>query len=141
MNGHELKHLRFGPAGVRGIVGQTLTPELITDFACAFGTYVQSGLVVVGRDTRTSGNMVKSSVFAGLLSTGSPIVCLGICPTPIVQFMVRQLGASGGIVISAGHNDARWNALNFINPHGTHLDPYQGEEVLDIYPRQGRGKR
>lgn len=133
MNDRDLRLLRFGASGVRGIVGQTLTPELITDFACAFGTYVQSGPVVVGRDTRTSGEMVKSSVFAGLLSTGCQVVELGVCPTPIIQFMVRELCVSGGIAISAGHNDARWNALGFINSQGTHLDRYQGEEVLDIY--------
>jgi len=133
MNDRDLRQLRISPAGVRGIVGQTLTPELITDFACAFGTYVECGLVVVGRDTRTSGEMVKASVLAGLLSTGCPVVDLGICPTPIIQFMVRELSASGAIAISAGHNDARWNALGFINSSGAHLNPYQGEEVLDIY--------
>ena len=133
MNDRDLKLLKISAAGVRGIVGQTLTPELIADFACAFGTYVQSGSVVVGRDTRTSGEMVKSSVLAGLISTGCTVTDLDISPTPIAQFMVREVSASGGIVISAGHNDARWNALGFINPQGTHLDPYQGEEVLDIY--------
>ncbi len=133
MNGHGLKQLRVSSAGVRGIVGQTLTPELITDFACAFGTYVQSGLVVVGRDTRTSGEMVKAAVLAGLLSTGCTVADLGICPTPIIQFMVHELSASGGIAMSAGHNDARWNALGFINSRGTHLNSYEGEEVLDVY--------
>ncbi len=133
MNAGDLRLLKISASGVRGIVGQTLTPELIADFACAFGTYVQSGFVGVGRDTRTSGEMVRSSVLAGLVSTGCTVVDLGVCATPIVQFMVRELSASGGIVISAGHNDARWNALGFINSQGTHLDPYQGEEVLDIY--------
>lgn len=133
MNRRDLRLLRFSASGVRGIVGQTLTPELITDFACAFGTYVQSGRVVVGRDTRTSGEMVKSSAFAGLLSTGCPVVDLGICPTPVIQFTVRETSAAGGIAITAGHNDARWNALGFLNSEGTHLDPYQGEEILDIY--------
>ncbi len=133
MDRSDLRLLRIGASGVRGIVGQTLTPELITDFACAFGTYVQSGQVVVGRDTRTSGEMVKSSVFAGLLSTGCPVVDLGVCPTPIIQFMVQELSTSGGVAISAGHNDAGWNALSFLNSQGTPLNPYQGEEVLDIY--------
>ncbi len=133
MDRRDLRLLRFSASGVRGIVGQTLTPELITDFACAFGTYVQSGRVVVGRDTRTSGEMVKSSVFAGLLSTGCPVVDLGICPTPVIQFTVREVSAAGGIAITAGHNDARWNALGFLSAGGTFLDPYQGEEILDIY--------
>ena len=101
MDRSDLRLLRIGASGVRGIVGQTLTPELITDFACAFGTYVQSGQVVVGRDTRISGEMVKSSVFAGLLSTGCPVVDLGVCPTPIIQFMVQELSSSGGVAISA----------------------------------------
>lgn len=133
MNNSQPRLLRFSASGVRGIVGQTLTPELVTDLACAFGTFVQSGTVVVGRDPRRSGEMVKASVFAGLLSTGCRVADLGICPMPIIQFMVRELSASGGIAITAGHNDARWNALGFINSQGAHLDPYQGGEVLDIY--------
>lgn len=133
MNGRDLKQLRIGPSGVRGIVGETLTPELITDFACAFGTYVQSGLVLVGRDTRASGEMVKASVLAGLVSTGCTVADLGICPTPIVQFMVREMSAAGAIAISAGHNDARWNALGFISSRGAYLNAYEGEGVLDIY--------
>ena len=133
MNDHQPRLLRFSASGVRGIVGQTLTPELVTDLACAFGTFLQSGAVVVGRDPRRSGEMVKASVVAGLLSTGRHVVDLGICPMPIIQFMVRELCASGGIAITAGHNDARWNALGFINSTGAHLDPYQGEEVLDVF--------
>jgi phosphomannomutase len=133
MNGRDFRQLRISPAGVRGIIGQTFTPELITDFACAFGTYMEAGLVVVGRDTRRSGEMVRAAVTAGLISTGCSVVDLGVCPTPIIQFMVRELSASGAIAISAGHNDARWNALGFVNSSGAHLNPYQGEEVLDIY--------
>jgi phosphomannomutase len=133
MNADKLRLLRINASGVRGIVGQTLTPELITDFACAFGTFVESGHVVIGRDTRPSGEMVKSSVVAGLLSTGCSVIDLGVCPSPILQFMVRELEASGAVAISAGHNDARWNALAFINSRGMLVDPYQGEEILDIY--------
>ena len=90
--------------GVRGIVGDALTPELIVAFAQAFGTYLGGGKVLVSRDTRPSGPMVASSVFAGLLATGCEVVDLGICPTPAMQLAIREGDAVGGIALSAGHN-------------------------------------
>jgi phosphomannomutase len=128
-----MKLLKIGISGVRGIVGDTLTPELIMDFASAFGTYLNSKKILLGRDTRISGPMVHSATTAALLAVGCDVVDLGICPTPILQYMVKRLKAKGAISISAGHNDADWNALTFINQEGTYLNSYQGEEVLDIY--------
>ncbi|MGD9346473.1 MAG: phosphoglucosamine mutase [Candidatus Aminicenantes bacterium] len=128
-----MKLLKIGISGVRGIVGDTITPELIMDFASAFGTYINSRKVLIGRDTRNSGPMLHAATTSALLATGCDVVDLGICPTPILQYMVKRLKARGAISISAGHNDADWNALTFINQEGTHLNSYQGEEVLDIY--------
>lgn len=129
----ELRFLRVSVAGVRGVVGQTLTPELMIDFAAAFGSYLDPGEVLVGVDTRFSGEMLKRAVVSALLSCGRPAVDLGICPTPVLQWHVRQRKAAGGISISAGHNAAEWNGLNFINAHGAYLTPQQGEEVLDLF--------
>lgn len=128
-----MKLLKIGISGVRGIVGETIVPELVMDFACAFGTYLDSKKVLVGRDTRVSGPMLHEATLAALISTGCDVLDLGICPTPIIQYMVKDLKAGGAVSITAGHNDLKWNALTFINQDGTYLNMFQGEEVLDIY--------
>lgn len=132
-----MKPLKIGVSGVRGVVGETLTPDLIVGFAQAFGTYLGPGRILVCRDTRPSGPMVAAAVMAGLLNTGCDVVDLGICPTPSLQLAVRWLGADGGISITAGHNPAHWNALKFVRQDGLYLTPGQAEELLDIY-HQGR---
>ena len=125
--------LKISISGVRGVVGKSLTPALLARFAEAFGTYVGSGSVVVGRDTRTSGEMVRQAVFAGLLSSGCRVIDLDICPVPTVQLAVRHRHANGGIAITASHNPAEWNALKFIGPDGLFLGASQARELLDIY--------
>jgi len=129
----DLKFLRISVAGVRGVVGQTLAPELMIDFAAAFGTYLAGGEVLVGVDTRFSGEMIRRAAVSALLACGCDATDLGICPTPVLQWLVRQRKAAGGISISAGHNAAEWNGLNFINADGAYLTPQQGQEVLDIF--------
>jgi phosphomannomutase len=128
-----MKLLKIGISGVRGIVGETMTPELVMDFACAFGTFLDSGIALVARDTRASGPMLQAAACAALVSTGCDALDLGICPTPVLQYLVKKLGAKGGISITAGHNGADWNALAFINRDGTYLNEFQGTEVLDLY--------
>jgi phosphomannomutase len=128
-----MKPLKIGIGGVRGVVGETFTPELAVAFAQAFGTYLGPGTMLVGRDTRPSGPMVAAAVRAGLLSTGCTVVDLDICPTPSLQLAVPWLGARGGISITAGHNDAEWNALKFVRGDGLYVDVLQAEELLDVY--------
>jgi phosphomannomutase len=128
-----MKLLKIGIGGVRGVVGETFTPELVVAFAQAFGTYLGPGTILVGRDTRASGPMVAAAVRAGLLSTECEVVDLGICPTPSLQLAVPWLRAAGGISITAGHNDAEWNALKFVRPDGLYLNALQAEELLDVY--------
>ena len=118
---------------MRGVIGDSLTPILLTRFAQAFGTYSGSGTIVIGRDPRTSGEMVKQAVIAGLLSSGCRVVDIGVCPVPTVQLLVRHHHAHGGIAITASHNPAEWNALKFIGPEGLFLDTSQARELLDIY--------
>jgi phosphomannomutase len=125
--------LKISISGVRGVIGQSLTPTLLTRFAQAFGTHTGSGTVVVGRDPRTSGEMVKHAVIAGILSSGGRVVDIGVCPVPTVQLQVRRRKASGGIAITASHNPAEWNALKFIGSNGLFLDGGQARELLDIY--------
>ncbi|MHC4712144.1 MAG: phosphoglucosamine mutase, partial [Planctomycetota bacterium] len=129
--------LMIGVSGIRGIVGRSLTPELLVRFALAFGTYLDGGRVVVARDTRTSGDMVKHSVLAGLLSAGCSIVDIGICPTPTASVMITELGADGGVVISGSHNPIEWNALKFMGADGICLSENEGRRLLDIYYRGG----
>jgi phosphomannomutase len=125
--------LKISISGVRGVVGDSLTPDLLTRFSQAFGTYLGTGAVVIGRDTRTSGEMVRQSVVAGLLSAGCRIVDAGVCPTPTVQFLVRKLHAAGGIAITASHNPPEWNALKFVGPDALFLSGARGRELLDLY--------
>ncbi len=126
--------LKISISGVRGIVGDSLTPGLLVRFAESFGTYLGLGsTVVVGRDTRTSGEMVQHAVLAGLVSAGCRVVLLDICPVPTIQLAVRQLGAGGGIAITASHNPVEWNALKFVRGDGCFLNYYQARELLDIY--------
>jgi phosphomannomutase len=125
--------LKISISGVRGVVGESLTPILLTRFAQTFGTCVGARTIVIGRDPRTSGEMVKQAVVAGLLSSGCRIVDIGMCPVPTVQLLVRHHRAQGGIAITASHNPAEWNALKFIGRDGFFLNPGQARELLDIY--------
>ncbi|MFQ6066934.1 MAG: phosphoglucosamine mutase [bacterium] len=128
-----VKTLMISVSGVRGVVGETLTPEIATKFSAAFGEFLGRGPVLVGSDTRTSSEMFRLSVFSGLISTGSEVIDVGICPTPTLQLMVEKLHAGGGIAISGSHNPAEWNALKFVRSDGLFLYPEEGEKVLEIY--------
>ena len=128
-----MRPLKIGISGVRGIVGETLTPELIVDFACAFATFVESGSVLIARDTRASGRMLSAAVRSALVSCGSDVVDLGVCPTPVLQYETGHTNAAGAISITASHNRVEWNALKFINADGAALSFEEAEEVLDIY--------
>ncbi len=128
-----MRQLKIGTASVRGVVGEALTPELIASFACAFGSWCDGPVVVIGRDTRGSSIMLRAAVVSGLMATGCEVIDLGCCSTPLVSFAVRELGADGGLSITGSHNDAAWNALKFIGPDGALLDPVRSEELLDIY--------
>jgi len=125
--------LKISISGVRGVIGESLTPALLTRFSQAFGTYIGGRTVVVGRDPRTSGEMVKHAVIAGLLSSGCRILDVGMCPVPTIQLAVRHHHAHGGIAITASHNPAEWNALKFIGRSGFFLNSAQARELLDIY--------
>ena len=125
--------LKISISGVRGVIGESLTPILLTRFAQAFGTYIGARTIVIGRDPRTSGEMVKQAVVAGLLSTGCRILDIGMCPVPTIQLLVRHHRAHGGIAITASHNPAEWNALKFIGEGGFFLNTGQARELLDIY--------
>jgi phosphomannomutase len=128
------KALRISQVGLRGVVGSGMTAGHVIDFASAFGTFVEPGRpVLIGRDPRASGSMIREGVVAGLLACGHEVVDLGIVSSPIVQHAIRRRDASGGISISASHNNAEWNALKFFGARGTYLSTAEANELLDIY--------
>ncbi|MCX6640852.1 MAG: phosphoglucosamine mutase [bacterium] len=127
-----MSQLMVSVSGMRGVVGEGLTPELVTAYAAAFGTYCHGGKIIVGRDSRTTGEMVRHAALAGLLAVGCDVMDLNIVPTPTIQLAVRNHGASGGIAFTASHNPAEWNALKFFSAEGLFLDEAQGAELLAI---------
>lgn len=125
--------LMVSVSGIRGIVGDSLTPEAVVTFARALGTYLEGKPVVIGRDSRPSGPMLEAAAVAGLLSCGCTIHRLGIVPTPTVGVAVRQLGAAGGIQITASHNPAPYNGLKLFGPRGMVLTTVEGAEVVRLH--------
>jgi phosphomannomutase len=121
-------------SGVRGRVGEALTPEIIAQFAAGFGAWARArnggkATIVVGRDSRVSGPMFQPVVHAALQSVGCNVLDIGMVPTPTVQLAVEHHHAAGGLAITASHNPIEWNALKFIGPSGLFLD---GAEAADM---------
>jgi phosphomannomutase len=128
------KALRISQVGLRGVVGAGLSASHVLDFASAFGTFLERGRpVLIGRDPRASGVMLREGVLAGLLACGHEVVDLGIVSSTVVQHAIRRCDAAGGISIGASHNAADWNALKFFGPKGTYLSTAESGELLDIY--------
>jgi len=128
--------LKVGISGVRGIVGDSFTPQVAVSFAQAFGTFIRRGAVIVGRDTRPSGLMTECAVIAGLQSVGCKPLLVGVVPTPTILIATKALGAQGAIAITASHNPSPWNALKFVGRNGLFLNPVHAEELVDIYHQQ-----
>lgn len=128
-----MRTLRLASFGIQGVVGEALTPEIVIDFAAAFGTFLERGPVLVGRDTRHSSPMLHAAVLSGLMSTGCDVIDFGICPTPILQFSAGPFQASGAVSISGSHSPMGYNALQLLSGRGSYIEPVVGETVLDIY--------
>ncbi|HBA83835.1 MAG TPA: phosphoglucosamine mutase [Verrucomicrobia bacterium] len=128
--------LKVGVSGVRGVVGDSFTPQTALSFAQAFATFVGHGPVVVGRDTRPTGAMIEQAVVAGLQSAGCQPILAGVVPTPTVLILTQSLRARGGIAITASHNPSQWNALKFAERTGMFLNELRAEELFDVYHQQ-----
>ncbi|MBV6520625.1 MAG: Phosphoglucosamine mutase [Gemmatimonadaceae bacterium] len=119
--------LMVSVSGVRGRVGEGLTPEVVARYAAGFGVWSlarsTSRAIVVGRDSRVSGPMMHRLVTGSLQAAGADVVDIGMAPTPTVQLAVEEHGAAGGLAITASHNPIEWNALKFIGSAGLFLDP------------------
>lgn len=127
-------------SGIRGTIGgkpgDNLTPVDIVKFTAAFGKMITAGrdrkTIVVGRDARMSGEMVNNLVVGTLQSIGVDVIDLGLSTTPTVEIAVPKLGACGGIILTASHNPAQWNALKLLNHEGEFINDQQGKEVLRL---------
>lgn len=129
----------FGTNGVRGIVNETMTPEMALRIGLSLGAYLheknKGHVVAVGRDTRISGEMLKSAAVAGILSSGCEVIDTGILPTPTLQYYVRD-HADAGVMITASHNPREYNGLKLIAGDGTEFSRESEREVEDIYHSQ-----
>lgn len=124
--------LMVGVSGVRGRVGEALTPEIVATFAAAFGAWASRGgerTIVVGRDSRVSGPMFTRIVHGALQSVGCNVIDIGMAATPTIQLAVEHHHAAGGLGITASHNPIEWNALKFIGPAGLFLSDAEGKEM------------
>lgn len=124
--------LMISVSGIRGIFGVDLNPENLARFAASYGTWAKGGTIVLGRDSRVTGELCERVVTAALQSVGCDVIQVGVVPTPTVAMGVLRHKAAGGIVISASHNPAEWNALKLLNAQSEFLDADQGAEVIRI---------
>jgi phosphomannomutase len=117
-------------AGVRGIVGETFDPATVARFSAAFARALpDAGPVVIGRDARVTGPMVRLAACAGLNAAGRDVIDIGLATTPTTQLAVEHLRAAGGVILTASHNPAPWNALKFLSAAGEFLGAAEGGEV------------
>ena len=127
-------------SGIRGIVGDTLTPEIVLGYGKAYGSYLKGGKVIIGRDTRYHGPMIFSAMAAGLMEAGCNVVDIGVATTPTVEFAVRESASAGGIAITASHNPIEYNALKLIGPGGTFLTESQSKKFLKFFNNENKYK-
>ncbi|MEO8167641.1 MAG: phosphoglucosamine mutase, partial [bacterium] len=124
-------------SGIRGIIGESLTPDIVVKYAAAFGEYCKrinpdNPEVVLGRDGRVTGKILGNIVSSTLLATGVNVRALGVCPTPTVALAVEKLGSTGGISITASHNPMQWNGLKFFASSGLFLDAEENAALWKI---------
>src|SRR6476620_5471548 len=129
--------LMVSVSGVRGRVGEALTPEIIAKFAAGFGAWAKQrtkgrARIVVGRDSRVSGPMFQPVVISALQSVGCDVILVDMAPTPTIQLAVEHHDAAGGLAITASHNPIEWNALKFIGPSGLFLDGAEAAEMRAV---------
>jgi phosphomannomutase len=125
--------LMVSTSGIRGVIGNGLDPEMVTRYAAAFGLILGKGKIILGRDSRPSGEIFRMAVIAGLQAVGRDVIDIGIVPTPTVEIAITGLRAAGGICITASHNPSEWNALKFFNKNGEFINKADLEKIKAIY--------
>ena len=132
----------MGLTGIRRIANTELTPELVYKVAKA-GAYVfskhtnKTPLVLIGKDTRLSGDLIESSMTAGFLSYGANVIHIGVLPTPALAYLTRKLKADVSVMISASHNSYEYNGIKFFSNKGMKIDDRLEEEIEDIMDSRG----
>src|SRR4051812_45594479 len=128
--------LMISVSGIRGRVGEALTPEVVARYAAAFGAWALARSagrpVILGRDSRVSGPMFHRIALGALQSVGANIIDIELTTTPTCQLAVEHHHAAGGIMLSASHNPIEWNALKMIGPTGLFLEASQSAEMRTI---------
>ena len=120
-------------SGIRGIFGESLTPENIVKYTTAFAKYIGRKKIVIGRDGRMGGELVEKLIETTLLFNGCEVVNIGIAPTPSISLAVETLKASGGISITASHNPQEYNGMKFISSKGIFLDAEENNELWKYF--------
>ena len=122
--------LMVSVSGVRGIVGDSLNPDVIGRWVRALAAILPPGPVVIGRDSRTTGEALSAAATAFFVASGRDVHDVGLVPTPTVQLAVELWHAAGGIILSASHNPGQWNALKFVDHGGSFLSPERFQELV-----------
>jgi phosphomannomutase len=130
-------------SGIRGVIGESLTPETVTRYASAFVTYCRRQVdgpptIVVGGDGRITGKPVMDTLCGALVLAGAKVINIGVCPTPTVQLAIEHTRAQGGIAVTASHNPMQWNGLKFLAATGLFLDGAENAEFWKIAKEEPR---
>ncbi|MFT3787193.1 MAG: phosphoglucosamine mutase [Tepidisphaeraceae bacterium] len=137
--------LMLGVSGLRGTVGETLTPDVVIRFANAYATYLRENekpangthfRLVFGRDTRPSGTIVRDAAFAALTASGFEVIDLDIATTPAVELMTRQLNADAGMIATASHNPIIWNGVKLLTRAGMAPPPAAVTKIKALFDAQ-----
>ena len=119
-------------SGIRGIFGESLTPENIVKYTTAFAKYIGRKRIVIGRDGRLNGDLIERIIESTLLFNGCEVINICVAPTPTITLSVEELKAQGGISITASHNPQKWNGMKFINSKGIFLDADENKAFLSF---------
>ena len=122
----------FGTNGIRGVVNQEMNASFALDVGCAIGTHM-GGKVAIATDCRTSADMIKSAVAAGLMTSGVNVLDLGMLPTPALQYYVKNSGVKGGVMITASHNPPEFNGIKCVDYDGTEMPREKEQKIEAIF--------
>ncbi len=128
-----MSELIISVSGLRGIVGETLTPEVATRFIAAFAAKLPAGPIIIGRDGRNSGPMLSRAITAALIASGRDCIDADVAATPTIGVLVRELNAAGAVQISASHNPPAYNGIKLFGPAGRVLDAQTGSSIRDAF--------
>jgi phosphomannomutase len=128
-----MSELIISVSGLRGIIGETLTPVVAAKFVAAFANHLPPGPILIGRDGRESGPMLSRAIIASLVACGRDCIDLDVAATPTVGVLVRELGAAGAVQISASHNPPPYNGIKLFGASGRVLDAVTGAAIRDAY--------